>query len=66
MSLHPQEIPPIPEATRCVARAAFPRGHVYRRMRDELGPIDTDQLIVALFPARGQPAEAPGAWRSRG
>jgi transposase len=61
MSLHPQEIPPIPEETRRVARAAFPRGNVYMRMRDELGTIYDDQLFVSLFPARGQPAEAP--WR---
>jgi transposase len=61
MSLHPQEIPPIPEETKRVARAAFPRGNVYMRMRDELGAVYEDQLFVALFPARGQPAEAP--WR---
>jgi transposase len=61
MSLHPQEIPPIPEETRRVARAAFPRGNVYMRMRDELGTIYNDQVFVSLFPARGQPAEAP--WR---
>ena len=61
MSRHPQEIPPIPEETKRVARAAFPRGNVYMRMRDELGAIYEDQLFVALFPARGQPAEAP--WR---
>jgi len=29
MSLHPREIPPIPEETMRVARAAFPRGNVY-------------------------------------
>ena len=59
MSLHPQEIPPIPEETIRVARAAFPRGNVYMRMRDELGTIYNDQVFVSLFPARGQPAEAP-------
>ena len=59
MSLHPQEIPPIPEETMRVARAAFPRGNVYMRMRDELGTIYEDHLFAHLFPARGQPAEAP-------
>jgi hypothetical protein len=39
MSLHPQEIPPIPEETRRVAQAVFPRGNIYMRMRDELGII---------------------------
>jgi hypothetical protein len=32
-SLHPQEIPPVPEATRRVARAAFPRDNIYMYMR---------------------------------
>jgi transposase len=61
MSLHPQEIPPVPEETRRVARAAFPRGNVYMRIRDELGAIYDDQLFAPLFPARGQPAASP--WR---
>jgi transposase len=61
MSLHPQEIPPVPEETRRVAQAAFPRGNVYMRMRDELERIYEDHLFAHLFPARGQPAEAP--WR---
>jgi transposase len=61
MSLHPQEIPPIPEETRRVAQAAFPRSNVYMRMRDELGTIYDDQLFAPLFPTRGQPAASP--WR---
>jgi transposase len=61
MSLHPQEIPPVPEATRHVAQAAFPRGNAYMRIRDELGAIDDDQMFTPLFPARGQPAASP--WR---
>src|ERR671925_1479406 len=61
MSLHPQELPPVPEETRRVARAAFPRGNVYMRIRDELGAIDDDQLFAPFFPARGQPAASP--WR---
>jgi transposase len=61
MSLHPQEIPPVPEETRRVAQGAFPRGNVYMRMRDELGSIYDDQLFAPLFPPRGQPAASP--WR---
>jgi transposase len=61
MSLHAQEVPPVPEETIRVAHAAFPRGNVYMRMRDELGTIYNDHLFAHLFPARGQPAEAP--WR---
>jgi transposase len=61
MSLHPQPIDPIPEETARVARAAFPKGNPYLRMRDELGVFYQDAAFAALFPARGQPAESP--WR---
>jgi transposase len=61
MSLHPQPIPPVPEETARVARIAFPRGNLYLMMRDELGTLFTDDDFAALFPTRGQPAEAP--WR---
>lgn len=30
------------------------------KMRDELGVICEDEQFEALFPSRGQPAEAPG------
>jgi transposase len=58
ISLYPRDIRPAPEETRRVAQAAFPRGNVDIRMRDELGAIDNDQLFALLFPARGQPAVA--------
>jgi transposase len=53
MSLQPQEIPPVPEETRRVAQAAFPRGNGYMRLRDALGTVSDDQLFAPLFPARG-------------
>src|SRR5947207_1114156 len=61
MSLHPQRPEPVPTETARVARAAFPRGNPYLRMRDELGVLYADGDFAALFPARGKPAEAP--WR---
>jgi transposase len=61
MSLHPHPIPSVPEETARVARIACPRGHLYRMRRDELGTLFTDDDFAALFPTRGQPAEAP--WR---
>ena len=61
MSLHPHPIPAVPEETARVAHAAFPRDNVYLRMRDEFGAIFADNEFAALFPTRGQPAEAP--WR---
>ena len=39
MSLKPQEIGPIPEETARVAHAAYPKGNVFMRMRDELGTM---------------------------
>jgi transposase len=62
MSLHPQEIPPVPEETRRVAQAAFPRGNVYMRMRDELGTIYDAHLFAHLFPSTGSQRRPPGAW----
>ena len=61
MSLRPAPIGPVPEATARVARAAFPKGSAYLRLRDTLGTIYTDADFAALFPRRGQAAEAP--WR---
>jgi transposase len=61
MSLHPQPIPPVPEETARVARAAFPHGNLYLVMRDTFGPLFVDDDFAALFPTRGQPADAP--WR---
>ena len=61
MSLHPQSIPPVPEETARVARAAFPHGNLYLVMRDTFGPVFADDDFATLFPTRGQPAEAP--WR---
>lgn len=42
-----------------VARAAFPKGNTYMRMRDELGPVFADEQFIELYPDRGQPAESP-------
>lgn len=61
MALRPEAIGPIPEETARIARAAFPKGHQYLRLRDELGTIYEDARFAALFPAQGRPAEAP--WR---
>jgi transposase len=64
MSLDPQSTYPIPEDTQRVARAAFPKGNLYMRMRDELGEIYQDASFAELFPGRGQRAKSPGrlAW----
>lgn len=61
MSLHPQLIPPVPEATVLVAVAAFPKGNLYLRLRDELGVFYTDCDFDNLYSVHGQPGYAP--WR---
>lgn len=61
MSLKPNPIPPVPDETARIARAAFPKGNTVMKMRDELGVIYKDEIFAPLYPSRGQPAEAP--WR---
>lgn len=59
MSLRAPLYYPIPEQTRRIAQAAFPKGNPYMRMRDTLGPIYTNPDFAHLFPNDGQPAQAP-------
>lgn len=59
--MRPKPIGPVPEDTARVARAAFPKGTTYVRMRDVLGAIYDDEDFAELFEARGRPAIAP--WR---
>jgi transposase len=61
MSLRLGPVPPVPDETARVARAAFPGGNPYVQMRDELDATFDDAQFGSLFPARGRPAEAP--WR---
>jgi transposase len=61
MSLRPEPIRPVPEETAHVARAAFPHGNPWLRLRDELGTIYTDETFAPLFATHGRPAEVP--WR---
>jgi transposase len=61
VSMKPQAISPVPDETARVAHAANPHENTFMRMHDELGSIYEDQMFIALFPRRGQPAEAP--WR---
>lgn len=59
MCLQASFIAPVPELTARVARAAFPKGNLYLRMRDEFGTFFTDAQFADLFSTRGQPAEVP-------
>ncbi len=61
MSLQREEIGSVPEETARVARASFPKGNRYMRLRDALGTIFDESEFADLFGRRGKPAEIP--WR---
>ena len=61
MSLRPEPIGEIPAETARVARAAFPKGTVVTRLRDEFSALYRDEDFGGLYPSRGQPALTP--WR---
>jgi transposase len=61
MSLPKSQTTEIPEETRQVARAAFRKGNVYMRVRDEFGELYRDEHFAELFSDEGKPAIA--AWR---
>src|SRR6266516_6632886 len=61
MSLKPLPIGPVPQETARLAKAVFPKGSTFMKMRDELGMLYQDELFATLFPKEGQPALAP--WR---
>ena len=61
MAMHPSSIDPVPEETARVARAAFRKGTLLMRVRDEIGALSDDALLATLYEAWGQWAMAP--WR---
>lgn len=61
MSLHPEPIGEIPGETARVARAAFPKGTVVTRLRDEFSALYQDEDFRKFYPTRGQPGLPP--WR---
>jgi transposase len=61
MSLRPTPIGEIPTETAHVAKAAFPKGTLLMRLREEFAVLFEDADFRALYPGRGQPGLAP--WR---
>jgi transposase len=61
MSLRPVPTGEIPTETVRVARAAFPKGTVVTRLRDEFSELYRDEDFSRFYPALGQPGLAP--WR---
>src|SRR5438034_8218565 len=62
MSLRPESLPLIPDATAAAVRAAFPKGNLYVDLRTEFGTLSTDQLFADLSPPEGRPVEV-APWR---
>jgi transposase len=62
MTLRPQSLPPVPEATVAAVQAAFPKGNLYVALRLEFGTLYDDQLFADLYPPAGRPVEV-APWR---
>ncbi|MGC2998001.1 transposase [Streptomyces sp. G35A] len=60
MSLHARKTDGVPEETARVVRAAFPKGSLAMRIRDESGELFADADLTELYPTRGKPAWSPG------
>lgn len=59
MSLRPRSWPKVPADTERVARAAFPKGSLPIRARDELGCWYDDAAFAAAYGVRGAPGISP-------
>jgi transposase len=62
MTLRPQPLPPVPEATVAAVQAAFPKGNLDVALRAEFGALYDDQLLTDLYPPSGRPVEV-ATWR---
>ena len=57
--LQPSRSTDVPELTKLMAQAAFPKGSIFMTIRDELGTVFEDEAFTDLYPSLGQPAESP-------
>jgi transposase len=60
MSMRPGALPEVPEQTAVVAQAAFRKGTLAMRVRDELGEVFCDGAFIDAFGIRGKPGISPG------
>ncbi|MET8763571.1 transposase [Lentzea sp. NPDC004782] len=60
MPVQPRAWPEVPEQTVMVARAAFPKGTLAMRVRDELPGLFADEQFVSAFGVLGKPGISPG------
>jgi transposase len=58
MSLQPKSRA-VPVETARVAKAVYPKGNLYMKLRDELGDFMEDADFAELYPATGQPSLSP-------
>ena len=63
MSLRSIPCRDVPAATATIARAAFPHGSPYLRLRDHLGTIFTMPSSRPSLPVAGSRPNARGDWR---
>jgi transposase len=59
--LKPKPLGEIPEATARIVKAAFPKGNIIMRLRDNFDGLFKDEDFSDLYPDLGQPALSP--WR---
>lgn len=59
VSMRPRRPVGVPELTVRMARAAFPKGALPIRVRDELGEVFDDERFAAAFGVRGKPGISP-------
>lgn len=62
MTWRPHPLPPVPESTATMVRAAFPKGNLYVDLRQEFGALYQDDLFADLYGDRGRPV-AVAPWR---
>jgi transposase len=60
MSMRPRALAEVPEQTAAVAKAAFRKGTLAMRVRDELGEVFADGAFIDAFGIRGKPGISPG------
>jgi transposase len=59
MSLHADPLVEIPARTADLIRIILPKGNTITQLRDCFGAVYHDYQFRALYPTRGQPADAP-------
>src|ERR687884_691152 len=62
MTWRPHPLPPVPEATAAIVKAAFPKGNLYVDLRTEFGTLYAQDLFADLYADRGRPVEV-APWR---